>query len=88
MRTTVVRLGKHFGGLGKMYGEYRFALAPNEQSAFKGFFHEAFVFNERIRYKWYFYVPPAIINYGVYYYAKKENKAFNSKNPADFENDE
>ena len=26
-----------------MYGEYRFALAPNEQKAFKGFFDQAFV---------------------------------------------
>lgn len=26
-----------------MYGEHRFALAPNEQKAFKGFFEQAFV---------------------------------------------
>ena len=43
MRTSVVALGKHFGNLGKMYGEYRFALSPNEQKAFKGFFDQAFV---------------------------------------------
>ncbi|CAJ0597866.1 unnamed protein product [Cylicocyclus nassatus] len=37
MRTSAVSLAKHFGWLGKMYGEHRFALAPNEQKAFKGF---------------------------------------------------
>lgn len=26
-----------------MYGEHRFALAPNEQKAFKGFLDQAFV---------------------------------------------
>lgn len=26
-----------------MYGQYSFALAPNEQSAFKGFFDQAIV---------------------------------------------
>ncbi|VDN30914.1 unnamed protein product [Cylicostephanus goldi] len=43
MRASTVSLAKHFGGLGKMYGEHRFALAPNEQKAFKGFLDQAFV---------------------------------------------
>ncbi|VDO93067.1 unnamed protein product [Heligmosomoides polygyrus] len=52
MRASAVSMSKHFGMLGKvfrshfllqMYGEYRFALAPNEQKAFKGFFDQAIV---------------------------------------------
>lgn len=56
MRASIVSMGKHFGNLGKvcsvvgvyvlsfqMYGEHRFALAPNEQKAFKGFFDQAVV---------------------------------------------
>ncbi|RCN52271.1 hypothetical protein ANCCAN_01704 [Ancylostoma caninum] len=43
MRVSAVSMSKHFGMLGKMYGEHRFALAPNEQKAFKGFLDQAFV---------------------------------------------
>lgn len=59
MRPTVVSMGKHFGNLGKMYGEHRFALAPNEQKAYKGFFDQAFVktFKTYVWDQWYYYIP-------------------------------
>uniref|UniRef100_A0AC34QLY5 Cytochrome b-c1 complex subunit 8 n=1 Tax=Panagrolaimus sp. JU765 TaxID=591449 RepID=A0AC34QLY5_9BILA len=89
MRPSTVALGKHFGNLGKMYGEYRFSLSPNEQSAWKGFFDQAFVrvFREYVWRDWFYYVPPAVASYLVYDWAKKANYQANRKNPADFAND-
>uniref|UniRef100_A0A7E4W7T1 Cytochrome b-c1 complex subunit 8 n=1 Tax=Panagrellus redivivus TaxID=6233 RepID=A0A7E4W7T1_PANRE len=89
MRPTVARLGKHFGNLGKTYGEYRFALAANEQQAWKGFFDQAFVrvFKQYVWRDWFYYVPPAVSAYLVYDWAKKANAAANRKNPADYAND-
>ncbi|KAK6044837.1 UcrQ family protein [Cooperia oncophora] len=58
MRPTVVSMSKHFGALGKMYGEYRFALSPNEQKAFKGFLDQAVVkvFRNYVWYEWPYYL--------------------------------
>ncbi|VDM37906.1 unnamed protein product [Toxocara canis] len=90
MRISPVGLGKHFGNLGKMYGEYRFALAPNEQKVFKGFFSQAFVkvFRSYVWEDWYFYLPQAIGCYLIYDWAKRKNAELNRKNPADFANDQ
>jgi len=84
-----VALHKHFGNLGKMYGQYRFALAPNEQKPFKGFFEQAFinVFKEYVWRGWIYYVPPATFAYLIYDWGKKENYKVNRKNPADYAND-
>uniref|UniRef100_A0AC34F7Z2 Cytochrome b-c1 complex subunit 8 n=1 Tax=Panagrolaimus sp. ES5 TaxID=591445 RepID=A0AC34F7Z2_9BILA len=89
MRPSIVALHKHFGNMGKMYGEYRFALAPNEQKAWKGFLDQAFVrvFREYVWRDWLYYVPPATAAYLVYDWAKKENVKANRKNPADYAND-
>lgn len=90
MRPTVVSMGKHFGNLGKMYGERRFALAPNEQKAFKGFFDQAFVktFKTYVWDQWYYYIPQTIGAYLLYDWAIKTNVAANRKNPADYANDQ
>ncbi|CAI5441817.1 unnamed protein product [Caenorhabditis angaria] len=62
MRPSAIAMGKHFGNLGKMYGEHRFALSPNEQKAFKGFFDQAFVrtFKTYVWDQWYYYIPQTI----------------------------
>ncbi|CAI4231684.1 unnamed protein product [Auanema sp. JU1783] len=90
MRPSVVSMGKHFGNLGKVYGEYRFALAPNEQKAFKGFLDQAFVkvFKSYVWDQWYYYLPQAVGAYLIYDWAKKTNYQANRKNPADFANDQ
>ncbi|KAE9551578.1 hypothetical protein FO519_005222 [Halicephalobus sp. NKZ332] len=89
MRPSVVALGKHFGNLGKMYGEYRFAVSPNEQKAWRGFLDQAFVrvFREYVWRDWFYYVPPAVTAYLVYDWAKKANYQSNRKNPEEFAND-
>ncbi|CAO4366178.1 unnamed protein product [Caenorhabditis nigoni] len=90
MRPTAVALGKHFGNLGKMYGEHRFALAPNEQKAYKGFLDQAFVktFKTYVWDQWYYYIPQTIGAYLLYDWAKKTNHEANRKNPADYANDQ
>ncbi|MFH4983320.1 hypothetical protein AB6A40_010029 [Gnathostoma spinigerum] len=90
MKPSVVNMGKHFGMLGKVYGEYRFALAPNEQSAFKGFISDAFIkpFYNYIWRDWYYFLPQALTCYLIYDWAKKKNHELNKKNPADYANDE
>ncbi|KAK5968012.1 Ubiquinol-cytochrome C reductase complex [Trichostrongylus colubriformis] len=90
MRPSVVSLSKHFGGLGKMYGEYRFALAPNEQKAFKGFLDQAVVkvFKIYVWDNWMYYVPQVVGAYLLYDWAKKENYKKGRKNPADYANDQ
>jgi ubiquinol-cytochrome c reductase subunit 8 len=89
MRVSPVALGKRFGNLGKIYGQYRFGLAPNELKPFHGFFDNAFVriFKEYVWRDWPYYVPPAVASYLVYDWAIKENYRFNRKDPADYEND-
>ncbi|EFO82825.1 hypothetical protein GCK72_024497 [Caenorhabditis remanei] len=89
MRPTAVAMGKHFGNLGKMYGEHRFALAPNEQKAYKGFVDQAFVktFKTYVWDQWYYYIPQTIGAYLLYDWAKKTNHEANRKNPADYAND-
>ncbi|CAJ0594707.1 unnamed protein product [Cylicocyclus nassatus] len=90
MRTSAVSLAKHFGGLGKMYGEHRFALAPNEQKAFKGFIDQAIVkvFRTYVWDQWYYYLPQAVGAYLLYDWAKRKNYEVSRKNPADFANDQ
>ncbi|KAI6226169.1 UcrQ domain containing protein [Aphelenchoides fujianensis] len=89
MRVSPVLLHKHFGNLGKVYGQYRFGLAPNEQKPFKGFFDQAVVrvLREYVWKDWIYYVPPAVASFLVYDWAKKENYKINRKNPADYAND-
>ncbi|KAK6012322.1 UcrQ family protein [Ostertagia ostertagi] len=83
-------MSKHFGALGKMYGEYRFALAPNEQKAFKGFLDQAVVkvFKNYVWYEWPYYLPQCIGAYLLYDWAKKKNYQVGRKNPADYANDQ
>uniref|UniRef100_A0A1I7XYE0 Cytochrome b-c1 complex subunit 8 n=1 Tax=Steinernema glaseri TaxID=37863 RepID=A0A1I7XYE0_9BILA len=90
MRTSVVALGKHFGNLGKMYGEHRFALAPNEQKAMKGFVDQAFVkvFKTYVWNQWWYYIPSSVACYMVYDWAKKANAASNRKDPSEYANDQ
>ncbi|CAI2357172.1 unnamed protein product [Caenorhabditis sp. 36 PRJEB53466] len=90
MRPSVVSMGKHFGNLGKMYGEHRFALAPNEQKAYKGFLDQAFVkvFKTYVWDQWYYYIPQTIGAYLLYDWAIKTNHAASRKNPADYANDQ
>lgn len=45
-----------------MYGKYSFALAPNEQSAMKGFFDQAFV---RVSFIIFFYLKKLIGNLNI-----------------------
>ncbi|VDO76831.1 unnamed protein product [Heligmosomoides polygyrus] len=89
MRASAVSMSKHFGMLGKMYGEYRFALAPNEQKAFKGFLDQAIVkvFKSYVWDQWHFYLPQTIGAYLLYDWAKKRNYQVSRKNPADYAND-
>ncbi|KAL6732450.1 UcrQ family protein [Ancylostoma duodenale] len=89
MRVSAVSMSKHFGMLGKMYGEHRFALAPNEQKAFKGFLDQAFVkvFKSYVWDQWIYYVPQTIGAYLLYDWAKKRNYEVGRKNPADYAND-
>lgn len=72
-----------------MYGEYRFAVSPNEQKAWKGFLDQAFVrvFREYVWRDWFYYVPPAVAYYLVYDWAKKANYQASRKNPEEFAND-
>ncbi|CAD5212496.1 unnamed protein product [Bursaphelenchus okinawaensis] len=80
---------KHFGNLGKLYGQYKWSLAPNEQPPMKGWFKAAFVnvFQEYVVRHWYFVVPPFTVAYLTYDWGKRENEKFNRKNPADYAND-
>ncbi|PIO52333.1 UcrQ family protein [Teladorsagia circumcincta] len=73
-----------------MYGEYRFALAPNEQKAFKGFLDQAIVkvFKTYVWYEWPYYLPQCIGAYLIYDWAKKKNYQVGRKNPADYANDQ
>uniref|UniRef100_A0AC35TVW2 Cytochrome b-c1 complex subunit 8 n=1 Tax=Rhabditophanes sp. KR3021 TaxID=114890 RepID=A0AC35TVW2_9BILA len=89
MRTSVAALGKHFGNLGKNYGEYRFAIAPNEQKAFKGFVDQAFVrtFKSYVVDQWHYYIPQTIGAYLIYDWAIKENHKLSKKDPAQYAND-
>ncbi|WKX92428.1 hypothetical protein Q1695_010448 [Nippostrongylus brasiliensis] len=90
MRPSPVSMGKHFGMLGKMYGEHRFALAPNEQKAFKGFLDQAFVkvFKSYVWDQWLYFVPQTVAAYLLYDWAKKRNYQVCRKNPADYANDQ
>ncbi|KAE9418632.1 hypothetical protein Angca_008835 [Angiostrongylus cantonensis] len=90
MRISALNMGKHFGMLGKMYGEHRFALAPNEQKAFKGFINDAFikVFKAYVWNQWYYYIPQTIAAYLVYDWAHKANYKAGRKDPALYANDE
>ncbi|CAD5216988.1 unnamed protein product [Bursaphelenchus xylophilus] len=87
--TSIVKSHKHFGNLGKIYGQYKWSIAPNEQDAWKGFFKAAVVnvFDEYVVRSWYYIVPPAVGTYLLYDWAKKENARVNKKNPADYAND-
>ncbi|PAV88801.1 hypothetical protein WR25_12065 [Diploscapter pachys] len=89
MRSTAIAMGKHFGNLGKMYGEYRFSLAPNEQSVWKGFFKGVIVnnFKNYFVYQWHYFLPQAIGFYMLYDWANKANAQSHRKNPADYAND-
>ncbi|KJH42676.1 UcrQ family protein [Dictyocaulus viviparus] len=89
MRISLISMAKHFGSLGKMYGEHRFALSPNEQKAFKGFVSDAIVkvWKQYVWYQWHYYLPQTLAAYLLYDWAKKENYRASRKNPALYEND-
>uniref|UniRef100_A0A0N5ANE9 Cytochrome b-c1 complex subunit 8 n=1 Tax=Syphacia muris TaxID=451379 RepID=A0A0N5ANE9_9BILA len=83
MFRTTVKCGRHFGNLTKIYGEYRFALAPNEQSAWKNFFRDAIW-----KVQYWVAIPLFATFYPLTKWAKKTNEKHYRKNPADFANDE
>uniref|UniRef100_A0A0K0FP30 Cytochrome b-c1 complex subunit 8 n=1 Tax=Strongyloides venezuelensis TaxID=75913 RepID=A0A0K0FP30_STRVS len=89
MRASSVALGKHFGNLGKMYGEYRFSVAPNEQKPMKNFFNHAVINPLKVYVvsQWYYFVPPGIAAYLVYDWAKKANHHSKRKDPSIYAND-
>ncbi|KAH7725357.1 Protein R07E4.3 [Aphelenchoides avenae] len=89
MRLSALVRSKHFGNLGKVYGEYRMAISPNEQKPFKHFWDDAVVkvFKSYVWRDWVYYVPPSVAAYLLYDWAKKENYRANRKNPADYAND-
>uniref|UniRef100_A0A0N5C272 Cytochrome b-c1 complex subunit 8 n=1 Tax=Strongyloides papillosus TaxID=174720 RepID=A0A0N5C272_STREA len=89
MRVSGAALGKHFGNMGKMYGEYRFGLAPNEQKPMKGFFEQAIVknFKNYVADQWYYYIPSGTAAYLVYDAAKKINHDSKRKDPSIYAND-
>ncbi|CAJ0963492.1 unnamed protein product, partial [Mesorhabditis belari] len=87
--TSLVRGGRHFGNLGKMYGEYRMSLSPNNQSVTHGFAKQAFinVFKNYIVRNGPYYLPQVFIGYYIYDWANKSNWDANRKIPADYAND-
>lgn len=92
MRFSLIRLATHthFGNAGRLHGEYKFSLSPDEQKPFKGFFKDAFinVFMEYVWRKWYFYTPPAVFYYCLYDWCKKEHARLSRKDPYDYAFDE
>ncbi|CAJ0581352.1 unnamed protein product, partial [Mesorhabditis spiculigera] len=87
--TSLVRSGRSWGNLGKVYGEYRMSLSPNNQSVLHGFVKQAFIntFKTYIVRNGPYYIPQALICYYIYDWANKANWDANRKNPADYEKD-
>ncbi|VDD88512.1 unnamed protein product [Enterobius vermicularis] len=79
---------KHILSL-NVYGEYRFALAPNEQKVWKNFLNESVFKVAKFYLREYWFVIPL---FGSFYplkkWAEKKNESIYRKKPEKFINDE
>ncbi|VBB30443.1 unnamed protein product [Acanthocheilonema viteae] len=86
MKLSPVRLSLEFGKLGKIYGQYKFTLAPNEQRVFKGFWKDAILKVLRNTWfdRWYLWLPQGVVFYFMTNLCVKMNYEAYRKKPEDF----
>uniref|UniRef100_A0A2K6WEY4 Cytochrome b-c1 complex subunit 8 n=1 Tax=Onchocerca volvulus TaxID=6282 RepID=A0A2K6WEY4_ONCVO len=89
MKLSPVRLSLEFGKLGKIYGQYKFTLAPNEQRVFKGFWKDATlkVLKNTWFDRWYLWLPQGVLFYFMTKLCVEMNYEAYRKKPEEFTNE-
>ncbi|EFO22149.2 UcrQ family protein [Loa loa] len=89
MKLSPVHFSLEFGKLGKIYGQYKFTLAPNEQRVFKGFWKDATIKVLRNTWfdRWYLWLPQGVVFYFMTKLCVKMNYEAYRKKPEDFINE-
>eukprot|EP00093_Oithona_nana_P002553 02553.XXX_24522_24198_1 [CDS] Oithona nana genome sequencing. len=88
MRTSLVTLGKKWGGLAVIRGTTKYHISPFEQKAFAGAISKG-VPNTlwRFRTNVLYWAPPFLITYLIYHAVEAEHDRLQRKQPGEFDHE-
>merc|ERR1712141_929186 len=88
MRTSLVTLGKKWGGLATIRGTTKYHISPFEQKAFAGLISKGFPNTLwRVKSNILYWLPSFVLGYVVYDTVEKEHNRLSRKQPGEFDHE-